>query len=48
MKKRILIVVAGNKGTIGMCSRNLYLALQRQEEIEVKCVFVHLFPGGLP
>lgn len=48
MKKRILIVVAGNKGTIGMCSRNLYLALQKQEEIEVKCVCVHRFSDGLP
>lgn len=48
MKKRILIVVAGNKGTIGMCSRNLYLAFQKREEIEVKCVCVNRFPDGLP
>lgn len=48
MKKRILIVAAGNKGTIGMCSRNLYLALQKQEDIDVKCVCVHRFPDGLP
>lgn len=48
MKKKILIVVAGNKGTIGMCSRNLYLALQKQEDLEVKCVCVHRFPDGLP
>lgn len=48
MKKRILIVVAGNNGTIGMCSRNLYLALQKQEELEVKCICVHRFPDGLP
>lgn len=47
MKKRILIVVAGNNGTIGMCSRNLYLALQKQEGLEVKCVGVHRFRDGL-
>lgn len=48
MKKRILIVVAGNNGTIGMCSRNLYLALLEQKDLEVKCVCVHRFPDGLP
>ena len=46
-KKRILIVIAGNNGTIGMCSRNLYLALKQQNNLEVKCVGVHHFENGL-
>ena len=46
-KKRILIVIAGNNGTIGMCSRNLYLALKQQSNLEVKCVGVHHFENGL-
>lgn len=46
-KKRILIVIAGNIGTIGMCSRNLYIALKQQSDLEVKCVGVHYFENGL-
>lgn len=46
-KKRILIVIAGNNGTIGMCSRNLYLALKQQDTLEVKCVGIHHFENGI-
>lgn len=46
-KKKILIVIAGNNGTIGMCSRNLYLALKQQNNFEVKCVGIHHFENGL-
>lgn len=46
-KKRILIVIAGNNGTIGMCSRNLYLALAQQKDTEVKCVGIHYFDNGI-
>ena len=45
--KKILIVIAGNKGTIAMCSRNLYVALKEQNEFEVKCVGIHHFENGL-
>lgn len=43
MKKRILIVVPYNNGTIGMCSRNLYVAMKEREDLEVKAVVVHRF-----
>lgn len=43
MKKRILIVVPYNNGTIGMCSRNLYVAMKEREDIDVKAVVVHRF-----
>lgn len=46
-KIKILIVIAGNNGTIGMCSRNLYQALKQQSNLEVKCVGVHYFENGL-
>lgn len=42
-KKRILIVVPYNNGTIGMCSRNLYAAMKEREDLEVKAVVVHRF-----
>lgn len=42
-KKRILIVVPYNNGTIGMCSRNLYVAMKERGDIEVKAVVVHRF-----
>lgn len=47
MKKRILIVSPDNKGTIAMCSLNLYKALNKCDDVEVKCVLVHKFKGGL-
>ena len=43
MKKRILIVVPYNNGTIGMCSRNLYVVMKEREDIDVKAVVVHWF-----
>lgn len=46
MKKRILIVAPINKMTIGLCTLNLYKALQQCEGVLVKCVLVHKFDGG--
>lgn len=45
--KKVLIVVAGNNGTIGRCSWNLYHAFMNREDVEVKCVGIHRFKGGL-
>ena len=45
-KKRILIVVPFNIGTIGRCSLNLYKALETSGECEVKCIVVHWFENG--
>lgn len=42
-KKRILIVVPYNNGTIGMCSRNLYVAMKEKGNLDVKAVVVHRF-----
>lgn len=44
--KRILIVVAGNNGTIGRCSLNLFLAFKERDDVEVKCVGVHRYDNG--
>ena len=46
MAKRILIVVPSNGGTIGLCSLNLYKALQQCDGVTVKCVVVHKLNGG--
>ena len=45
--KRVLIVIAGNNGTIGRCSLNLYEAFRRREDVETKCVGIHRFDNGL-
>ena len=45
--KKVLIVVAGNNGTIGRCSWNLYHAFMSRADVEVKCVGIHRFDGGL-
>lgn len=45
--KKVLIVVAGNNGTIGRCSWNLYHAFMNRADVEVKCVGIHRFDGGL-
>lgn len=47
MKKKILIVIPSNKGTIALCSLNLYLALLKIKDIDVKAVIVHKIPNGL-
>ena len=44
--KRILIVAPYNRGTIGLCSLNIYKALQKRSDITVKCVIVHKFKNG--
>lgn len=45
--KKVLIVAAGNNGTIGRCSWNLYHAFMSRADVEVKCVGIHRFDGGL-
>lgn len=45
-KKKVLIVVPSNKGTIALCSLNIYTALQRVEDVNVKCVLIHKSLGG--
>lgn len=42
-RKRVLIVVPYNNGTIAMCSRNLYNAMRERDDLEVKAVIVHRF-----
>ena len=44
--KRILIVAPYNRGTIGLCSLNIYKALQKRSDIIVKCVIVHKYKNG--
>lgn len=46
IKKRILIIAPYNNNTIGLCSLNLYKALCKDENFEVKCVIVHKFKNG--
>lgn len=44
--KRILIVAPYNRGTIGLCSLNIYKALQKHSDVTVKCVIVHKYKNG--
>lgn len=44
--KRVLILVAGNNGTIGRCSLNLYRAFKERKDIEVRCVGIHRYENG--
>ena len=44
--KKVLIIVAGNNGTIGRCSLNLLRAFKERDDVEVKCVGVHRFDNG--
>lgn len=44
--KKVLIVVAGNNGTIGRCSLNLFRAFKERDDVEVKCVGVHRYDNG--
>lgn len=46
-KTRILIVVPSNKGTIAMCSLNLWKSFLMNKSISVKCVLVYKFKDGL-
>lgn len=47
-KTRILIVVPSNKGTIAMCSLNLWRAFRMNSSVEVKCVLAYRLEDGLP
>lgn len=46
--KRILLLAAGNNGTIGLCSINLYKAFKSNPDIIVKLAVVHQFDNGIP
>lgn len=46
IKKRILIVAPYNRGTIGLCSLNIYKALKKRNDVTVKCVIVHKYSKG--
>lgn len=45
-KKRVLLLVAGDNGTIGSCSLNLYEAFNRAPEYETCCAVIHHFKDG--
>ena len=45
--KRILLVVPSNKGTIAMCSLNLWKALRQAQDVEVCCVLVYKLADGI-
>lgn len=45
--KKILILAAGNNGTIGLCSINLYKAFRLNSDIIVKLAVVHQFENGI-
>lgn len=46
--KKVLLLVAGDNGTIGSCSLNLYEALKKADGVDVKCAVVHHFKDGYP
>lgn len=43
---KVLLLVAGDNGTIGSCSLNLYEALKKADSVDVKCAVVHHFKDG--
>lgn len=45
--KRILLVVPSNKGTIAMCSLNLWKALRQAPDVKVCCVLVYKLADGI-
>lgn len=45
-KKKVLLLVAGDNGTIGSCSLNLYEAIKSTKQYDVKCAIVHHFEDG--
>jgi glycosyltransferase involved in cell wall biosynthesis len=47
LRHNVLIIVAGDNGTIGRCSLNLYRAFKEREDVKVKCVGIHRLKGGL-
>ncbi len=46
--KKVLLLVAGDNGTIGSCSLHLYEALKSHKDVKVKCAIVHHFENGYP
>ena len=44
--KNVLIIVAGDNGTIGRCSLNLLQAFKCREDVDVKCVGIHRLRDG--
>lgn len=46
--KKVLLLVAGDNGTIGSCSLNLYEALKCRKDLEIRCAVVHHFEDGYP
>ena len=44
--KKILMIIPSNYGTISRCSLNLYNALRKTKECEVKVVIVHKYKTG--
>lgn len=44
--KKVLLIIPSNTGTIGLCSLNLYNALRKIRDIEVKAVMVHKYDKG--
>lgn len=47
MNKRILIIAPSNKGTIAMCSLNLWKSFSIEKSLIVKCVLLYKFQDGL-
>lgn len=47
MNKRILIIAPSNKGTIAMCSLNLWKSFLMNNSVSVKCVLIYKFQDGL-
>ena len=46
IKKKILLVIPYNRGTIGLCSLNLYKSLLKSATTEVRCAMIHKFENG--
>lgn len=46
--KKVLLLVAGDNGTIGSCSLHLYEALKSHKDVKVECAIVHHFENGYP
>lgn len=44
--KKVLLLVAGDNGTIGSCSLNLYEAIKCTKQFDVQCAIVHHFKDG--
>lgn len=47
MKKRILIICPSNKGTIAICTLNLWKALQQTGLYDIKCILMYKLADGI-